>query len=177
MITKNFKALLQAILQSSGSTGSLGYIPAKSTGGGSCYIGGMMSRFPYNVNTNAYFSYPPNAGIYFGSGNTPATENDYDLETLITSGLSASTPTVTRSADSDGNPFIQFMITITNSSASPITIREVGYYQMISATNSYGGMANSQWTFMLDRTVLDTPLTIPAGESGVLKYVLKTIIS
>lgn len=36
-------------------------------------------------------------------------------------------------------------------------------------------MSNTIFTFMVDRTVLDTPVTIAAGETKTIRYELKTV--
>lgn len=176
MITKNFKMLLATILESSGGSDSPCTVPIKSPGGNVYYLSPKLNRFPYAITPTVQISSPPYGGIYIGSGSTPASENDYALETPIISGLSASTPAVVRSVDGDGNPYISFTFTLTNSTASDKIVREIGYFQLVNA-GSYNSSGGSQTSIMLDRTVLETPLTVPANGTAAVKYELKTVIS
>lgn len=176
MITKNFKMLLATILGSSGNSNSRCYFPITNTSGGTDYLCNTLNRFPAQVNTVVQISSPFNQGIYIGSGNTPPTENDYALETPITGGLSASTPAVNRGADGDGNPYIAFTFTLTNSGATDKIVSEIGYFQYVSASY-YNNSLGYQTAMMLDRTVLETPLTVPANGTAAVKYELKTVIS
>lgn len=113
------------------------------------------------------------AGIVLGTGGTPATEDDYVMEAAITSGISAVITSI--SGVSGGAPYIEYNLVITNTGSSAVSIREIGYNQNLPATPDNGsssGIGNR--VYLLDRTVLITPVTIPAGETGVIRYTLKT---
>lgn len=112
----------------------------------------------------AFGSYP---GIVIGSGTTPATYHDYKLENMITSGLSA-----TR-VYADGKT----RITLTNNSGGDITIGEIGV-QMYSYTTALSTSNNEtgRKVVLVERTVLDSPMTIPNGGSGVIDYEITTTI-
>lgn len=108
-----------------------------------------------------------NEGIVLGSGRTPATIDDYKLESMITSGLSAS---ATRSYDEDNDTI--YVLTITNTSNEDITIGEIGCVGIVHI-----GENNSGTKYVLtERTVLDSPVTIPAGGIGKVEYRIKMII-
>ena len=98
-------------------------------------------------------------GIIIGSGNTAPTENDYCLESRITSGISASVYKE-KVVDSSGNPGSKFQITINNTSANPITISEIGL--------QVGGVSGKP--VLMDRTLLDAPVTIAAGDYAIIIY-------
>lgn len=112
-----------------------------------------------------------NGGQAFGTGDTPPTEDDYTLESVITSGITAGAPTASTEFDSVNNRYIRRLTyTINNVSDSDITIKEVGTYRGIAYASTLGATGSSTKILLVDRTVLDTPLTIPAGEAGVLRY-------
>lgn len=112
-----------------------------------------------------------NGGQAFGTGDTPPTEDDYTLESVITSGISASAPSASTEFDTVNNRYIRRLTyTINNDSDSDITIKEVGTYRGIAYASTLGATGSSTKLLLVDRTVLDTPLTIPAGEAGVLRY-------
>ena len=100
-------------------------------------------------------------GVIFGDGNTSPTENDYFLSGNPINTLSV-TPAVTTSTEND-KIIVKGIFTITNTSDSEVTIREVGVFGSV-----YNG--NSIIAILTDRTVLDTPLTIPAGGIGQVVY-------
>lgn len=52
-----------------------------------------------------------------------------------------------------------------NTSSADVTIREIGYYACYD-----GNTKNSR--VLLDRTLLDTPVTIPAGSIGQVVYTI-----
>lgn len=103
-------------------------------------------------------------GIVLGSGTTPATFDDYNMESMITEGLSVSK---VKKADEDNNP--SYLLTITNISDAPITIGEVGILR-----RAYAGENVSTYKIVLmERTVMEEPLTIPAGSIGLVTYTVR----
>jgi len=103
-------------------------------------------------------------GVIFGDGDTPPTENDYFL-----SGQAINTLTVASgvtSNEENGGIVVRGTYTITNISDADVTIREVGMFG--------GGYNGTNWiSFLIDREVLDAPLTIPAGGIGQVVYTIK----
>lgn len=173
MITKNFEKFMSTVLEGGNFTPP-GLIPIKNTQGVDKYLSFRTAGFPATTNVNVVFN--TSAGIHLGTGNTPSTENDYQLESQITSGLSASSTTNTYGLDTNGNPYVKYLFTVSNTTNSDIVISEIGYAQNFYASSSIGGSA-SAYTFLIDRTVLDTPVTVPANDSAALKYTLKTDLS
>ena len=105
-------------------------------------------------------------GIRFGDSDEAPSADDYWLKGNIISGF---TYTVTTIWDADGQGHLLF--TITNTSSNAFTIKEVAWVSPITSywnnnSSSAGGVA------MLDRTVLDTPVTIPAGGVGQVEYTI-----
>ena len=175
MINKNFKAWLQATLLANANKG---LIPVTLPNGNTAYLAPYFNNnqiFPYATpSPDAMISSSiASRGIYIGSGNTPATENDYTLQSFISSGI---TSTGTYSHNLDGNnPYKGFTITLNNTTSSDITVREVGYAIACYTSNTLNN-AGSQNYLLIDRTVLDNPLTVPANGTAVLYYELKSII-
>lgn len=102
---------------------------------------------------NTYFK------VEFGSGTTPPEVNDYCLAADETSNLTI-VQNVTPNWES--NKFeLLISCTITNTTANSITINEIGINKNFGSGNTW---------FLLAREVLDTPLTIPAGETRILNY-------
>lgn len=174
MITTNFKNYAKSLLSTS-ANGFISRLPATNVSGTTRYIvakGPDSNAFPYLLEQNFVLS-STNGGISVGTGSTSPTENDYNLESTITSGLSGSI-TTSQSLDASNNPQVTFLVALTNTSSGSITVSEIGYKQRLGTSSTQGSTSSTQGVFLFDRTVLTTPLTIPAGESGVIKYVLKT---
>ena len=169
MITRNFKNILETMLAR--TSGAYGALPIKGTTGSTGYTnpGANTTPFPYSVGTTSLALSATGTGIVVGSGNTPATEDDFMLDNLITSGLSGST-VVTKQID-NGKLYLVLDVTLTNTSANDITIKEIGYVQSHQYVTSQGGtvLANN-FPFLMERTVLISPVTIPAGEFATIRY-------
>lgn len=175
MLTKNFKNMMASIL--SCVSGGPGLLPVKNVGGTTRYFAHVTdtSGFPY-ARTNGHSASAAGTGWSFGSGSTAATEDDYQLESTITSGLSCSASAVRR-LDDDGNPYVTWAMTVQNTSSADITIGEIGYKQNLYCSTAQNGTSYVREVFLLDRTVLATPITIAVGEYAVIEYTLKTVIA
>lgn len=163
MFTKNFYNLLASYGVNAGQGSNNGY-PSRYVNGTLGYIARPTSTsFPYtsprvssNINSE---------GVYFGSGTTPASEDDYTLESLIGSGL-----TVTQSNTSifeEGKMKRRCVYTLTNTSSSNITVGELGVVSL-----AYSG-SGSQTYFLWLREVFG-PVVIPPGSSQAITL---TIVS
>lgn len=135
------------------------------------------SSFPknrwFNVHDSGYcrVDNSRNTGFYVGSGSTAATDEDYFLESPITSGIYWNLEQTYIDVNlSTGNLRRNWRFVITNNlSATPITIREIGYIGEGMCYDQSGDYR--QWrNFLIDRTVLGTALVIQPNESGSLKY-------
>ena len=170
MITRNMKNLSAMVLQSTSTV--FGSLMVRGVNGKPYYANGAFT-FPgsraetYTLNAAA-------AGVSFGTGSTPATENDINLEKTITGGVTVSLISRIVGCDAPGNPYIQYTFTITNLLDDPLTIREVGYKQSVKCATSPGRANSVDVVCLLDRTILDTPLEIASEDAVVLVYKLKT---
>ncbi len=170
MITRNLKNLTAMLLQS--TTNTFGSLMVRGINGRSYYTNGAFS-FP--VSRAEAFTFDAGAaGVSFGTGSTPANENDLNLESTITSGVTVTLTSRVAGCDAPGNPWLQYTFTITNATEEPLTIREIGYKQTLRCATSPGRTNSTDVVCLLDRTVLDAPLILAAGDAGVLVYKLKT---
>ena len=108
-------------------------------------------------------------GYKVGNGTTMPNENDYSMESIITAGLTGSVSS-TGSRNSDGNVVKLVAITLNNTSSGPITISEVGYYGTMQFVNSEGASSLTNAQVLFSRDLLDTPVTINAGDSAIINY-------
>ncbi len=127
-----------------------------STGGAEhAYIGRLVQTY------NGY------GGVRLGTGDAPATSDDYNFSGTLITGYSFTAVVKTQnSAESDK---ITAIYTITNTSSSEITIKEIG---IVAKMSSSTGAAQKRDMGLLERTVLDTPVTIPAGGVGQVEYTI-----
>ena len=166
MLTKNAKILQSLLFLSPGSSFSIGFLEGNDTQGNVKFIGSRLS-YPS--------SYSLSQSIKLGSGTTPETENDYQIETPLT-GVSMSTPSYTTFFDENENPTLAFDFTVTNNEATEKVLSEIALYGGLFGSNTKGANANTTYTFMIDRTVLSTPITIPANGYAAVRYSIKLVL-
>lgn len=103
-------------------------------------------------------------GIVFGDSDEPESEDDYYLKGSKITGLTSSVAVQTAAGS------VKKIFTLTNNSSSPVTIKEVCFYAQFYYYSMDGG--GNAVSIMVDRTVLDTPVTIPAGGVGQVVYTI-----
>lgn len=113
-------------------------------------------------------TYEANGGVIFGDGTTPPTRDDFRLSGSVISTLSA-TASGGFTTDNDGATGT-YTYTVTNTGSADITIAEVG---LITGGHSTSSRTGAQYKLLMDRTVLDTPITIPAGGIGQVTYTIR----
>lgn len=170
MITKWFKQTMKANNVVNSGTAYVFNLPFKNilnqtrymAAGAYFQIGNPVSL---SVSTSAW-------GISVGTGDTAATDEDVNLASTITSGL---TGVITNTHGMDGDdPYVLFNIVLTNSTTSDIVVKEVGFKQNAYSGTTVGATSGASNTLILvDRTVLSSPLTVPARGNAALQYKLK----
>lgn len=151
------------------SNGLACYIEGKDYSGSTHYMTPSVYEGAYNYISNAVGG--NDAGFLVGSGDTPATENDYCLESKI-NGLTGSISNFTTAFDTELNCYYQsFTLTLTNPGSSDVVIKELGRIVSCYTTNTKGSSTvSARQAYLLERIVLDNPVTIEAGGSGVIMY-------
>lgn len=101
--------------------------------------------------------------IVAGSGNTPATEDDYMLESPLS--LTFSARTIVPIYDENNLPIgVNFVKTWINNTGADVTIREIG------ALLNYGTSTTTNTTILIERTVLETPVVVASGDTVSLSF-------
>lgn len=179
MFNNNFKQAMKLIVGNCNSRRT-GGLEIKAPDGSNQYLM-LLSSWPCGsgvtttIIVNSNFN---NAGIYIGSGTTPAAESDYTLESRITSGVSGSCYIDYNSGmDERGNPQLKTVVTLTNNGASNVTVSELGFFQSVYCAAAASGSSGSSRVIMFDRTLLNTPVTIPPGMTAAISYILKTVVN
>lgn len=160
MLTKNGYAAMAARMLSAGKLFS-----ARLVSGTSYNLYPSDGFKPANamksITTNVSFD-----GVVLGTGNTPATLDDYKLAgTMITTFTYTGS---SKSKQTDKGYECTGTYTITNTGTEAFTISEVGL-QTTLHTSSNGGAGQ----MLIERTVLENPLTIEASGIGVLTYTIR----
>ena len=164
MLTRNwYKALstslesttLATIKRADGSTHNIdrsyGFFRAETSNSWYCCLGKIKEELK---------SY---GGILFGTGTTPPTIDDYTISGEIITGLAA-TVAYDTSYDDTGRT-MKATYTITNNNDNAVTIGEIA---------AFSGSGNSSgYSILLDRTVLDSPVTIEPGGVGQVTYTIE----
>lgn len=105
-------------------------------------------------------------GVIFGSGTAQPTLDDYKLSGSLITTITASV-TVNKKTTDTGYE-IEGIYTLTNSGSAPVTVGEVALITTTSTSNFGENLA-----IIVERTVLDTPITIPAGGVGQVTYTIR----
>ena len=157
MLTKNFYAYMRGALQ--GVT-----VDFKITNGGKKYSTSITTSSIPPFKAIGYWATDfTSKGVCFGTGTTPPTLSDYYLESVLDNAQIAVTPP-SAVAFSQGDAFDEYSASfgVTNKTDGPVTISEVGLL-------AYPGVNAA----LVDRTVLDTPVTIPAHETKHIAYTIR----
>jgi hypothetical protein len=128
---------------------------------------GMYYFSPFRLIQNGVKTTQSSIGLVLGDGDTAPSLNDYKVSGNVLSSISASV-TPNQEMDDTGAT-LTALITVTNTGESEITIREICLFGRVYYSSSTSGYC----TCCLDRTVLDTPVTIPAGGVGQVEYTIR----
>ena len=164
MLTKNFYSYMRAALQKTSATFTL---PDGTTN-----MTNLSNDTPPFNAMNAWADGTTKIkGVSFGTGTTPATASDYSLESILgTTQISVATPSSVSFSRVDTYEEYSVTFGVTNKTADAITISEVG---LTAIPYSYSSSTNVLKYALVDRTVLDTPVTIPAGQSKQITYTIR----
>lgn len=168
MLTKNWHTLIsKAFLYGSGKYSS---VTLKTFGGSSktfstnVFFDALNDALFYEMDS---LGSTQGNGLVFGDGTTSPTLDDYQLSGTTHSSIGLST-SVGVTYDCAGNVKKTAVCTITNNGTEEITISEMGYVGYIKQ-----GTTSAYNHYLLDRTLLDSPITIPAGGVGQITYTIE----
>ena len=160
MLTKNFYAYMRAALQKV----SVAFTQPDGT---------KVTRSIYNdtppfATMNQWSKSSEGRGVSFGTGTTPDDASNYCLESILSSTqIDVSTPSAVSFSQFDTYEEYSVTFGVTNKTAEAITIAEVGLTALPDKES------NTSYYALVDRTVLDTPVTIPAGQSKQITYTIR----
>lgn len=176
MTTKNFINFMRTIFAAHGSgSGYATKYEIKNVSGTVNYIGTRIA-FPSSLSYDLQINSNNSSGIWLGNGTTQPTADDYTIESRITSGISLNGTTFKNSYDENDNLQKEILLNLHNSSNASITISEIALMEPLYYVTSVNGVPSLTNVYCLDRTLLDVPVVIPAGDDALIKYILKTIM-
>ena len=164
MLTNNFWSALAQNMIGAVNSASIKNVSGQLTqinNAAGSFLPFFISGYDYKVDLseiNTSYNMSNRGGVIFGDGNTPVTAEDYKIAGNIITGITTSAAL----ARSFNDGLAQIVATYTITASSEVTIKEIAAF----ASSGYNGM------YMLDRTVLDTPVTIPAGGVGQVVYTI-----
>jgi len=123
-----------------------------------------MFQFMYSLSVTSGIS----AGVRIGKGVTPPTLNDYTIENQITSGITVTTPSGLSAGFEDGCVAVSCTYGLTNTGNTAVAISEICLFGYFNTTST-----SAQKLCMVDRTVLESPITINPGESKQVTYTIR----
>ena len=131
----------------------------------------------YSYTLDNYFTsavanlFPDNGarGFAFGDGTGVPSFNDYTLFGNCVAGYSFSKTTEYKYDGASSS--IEVVFTITNNNSEAITISEIGLFDFEQHKNGTSGWKSV--LYMIEHTVLDSPITIEPGSVGQVTYTLR----
>ena len=121
-----------------------------------------------NHQINSYTQASCLPGVYFGSGSTPATVDDYKLEHLITTGLTITNPEeIVEQNENDDYYFTSYFI-LENTTDATINIYEIGLFGEVLKYDK----TLYHHAILFRRDVLGEPISIAPGEVKRIAYKL-----
>lgn len=181
MITNNLKKIMFSIIAGSSATNyretELRATLVDTSGADVSYMGKTMNSVgtyvarPFGALINSLNNMATNSGalgttfMKVGTGTTEATESDYSLEVENTD-----VTCVIASCGTSDNLTKVYTATFSNTTENDAVITEIGLFGCFSTYDNDTG--DIPLNFLLVRTVLDTPIIIPAGESKPITYEL-----
>lgn len=121
--------------------------------------------------TNMAYTDEPSStgmGVMFGSGSTPATYDDINIVSPITSGITLDNTNGNLETTShlDGTHIKSTRsYTFTNTGSSTLSVREFGIFVAVTYGTNYG-----PWSCLVYREVFDETISLAPGESIILKF-------
>lgn len=146
MLTKNF----YQGLRSQANLPNTYYYPFVKTNGST--VNTTFSPSLGSYLSSIQTGYTSKGGVVFGDGTEPPTYEDYKLSGTPIDGI------VATAVHNNGKNVteLEYVYTITNENSEAVTISEIG---IVTSTG-----------YLLEHSLLDTPITIPAGGVGQVTY-------
>lgn len=135
-------------------------------------IGSLINTLFATAKYGTYTS-SDETGVVFGTGNRTPSIDDYTLSGDLIAGLTSSNVTkVLTVTEDDGRCSVVAEYTISNTTGADLTIGEIGLACNVAHKASSTSTNVRYSTYLLERTALEVPITIPAGGIGRVTYTI-----
>ena len=105
-------------------------------------------------------------GTWFGKGTTPPTPDDYTMEDPYVNGeLRVQCSSVVTGTHTEESYSVSIVYNVTNTTSEDLTISEIGVFSLHLSTGQY--------FCLLDHTILENPVVVPAKRTVAMEYVIK----
>ena len=167
--TKIFKMANYSVV--GGTTYTVPNVPYKDRAGTNqtgIYTGGGIPAPLYQVSNTvnpavSATSASPVTFLAVGNGNTAFSEDDYDLASRISTGITYNATTTAQATYDSSTGKTRRTATYSITASAPITISEVGLFMYLLT-----GPSGSWHLTLMYREVLSAPISLAAGETVVL---------
>lgn len=140
---------------------------SESAGAIGMYMDTLSRDAPDDNASSVFFNFVPHPGVRLGTGNRPATRSDYAMENMLTSGVSVTKYKKLLLNPKDGVYSYLAQFAVKNTTQSELNIWEIGYYGTVCTKEGNDYIYSD---VLMERTVLENPITIPPGESRLISY-------
>lgn len=107
-------------------------------------------------------------GVYFGTGVSAPTKQDYVLESPIASGLSITNSSIKESSNDNGKHEFTASYILSNTTDKDLNIYEIGLFLPVTTSSN---ASKYVWNnVLMERTVLTAPVTVPANGLAKINY-------
>lgn len=169
MLTKNFYNFVMAYVSrctiADGYRDISGDVKKAAPSSATQYMFDYMKVLTLTTSTNTGSSSTKGNGVRIGTGVTPATKDDYQLENQITSGISIVNPSGITAKMEDGYVEVSATYTVTNTGTTAIAVSEIGLFG--------DAMSGNYTLIMYDRTVLESPIVLNPNQPKTLTYTIR----
>jgi len=164
MLTNNFINLSKIVMLCNNYNKTT-YIKVRDISGVERYLVPVQSyAYPSSDSMDSFTTNYSAQGWSVGSGTTPPSVNDYQLESTIGSNISGKVSTTPISDESLNRIIKRITVIVTNNGSTNMIIGEIGYKSQLIAGSAIGATGNSS-QYLLYREVLESPVTLAPGDS------------
>lgn len=174
MLTKNAKAFMNYLMTGYRDLASQevrAYTGARYTSGSIINtFSNIGTNLMNNVKTTAFGAYSSSVnGVWFGSGTTPPSADDYSLSGNMVKDFTHSVSLQTTRND-NGSVTMTATYSLTSTASTDIVIGEIGMFICTLGVLEGSTVSNKTYPVLIDRAVFPTPITIPPGGFGQVVY-------
>lgn len=154
-------------------------IEVKACDGNTYFINGLNGAFGLGLVTSYGAG---NTGFVVGSGDSAESEDSYVLDSLISREIGGVVSYISEKDVANSKRKRHININVTNTGNNTLTIREVGiicspYGTATTRGGTINSSSSSRYPILMDRTVLESPITLAPSATALIRYTFEYDIS